>query len=130
MIITVLLAVLMMLLSIILRALARLGGIHKRSGLEFNPMTCCFTFLVVHCFLIVSLSSGIIVSLPQIIEHPSSIPALLAKNLPQASTFFLIYILLQGLFGTAGGFLMAAVTLVLQYIKPMLFSSTCAHCMG
>lgn len=37
----------------------------------------------------------------------------LAKNLPQASTFFLAYILLQGLTGTAGSFLLA-VTLILR----------------
>ncbi|KZP25055.1 DUF221-domain-containing protein [Athelia psychrophila] len=120
---TVLLAVLMMLLPIILRALAKFEGIPKRTGLELSLMTRYFMFLVVHSFLIMSLSSGIIATLPQIIADPSSVPTLLAKNLPQASTFFLTYILLQGLTGTAGGFLMA-VTLLLHYIKLTLLGST------
>lgn len=70
-----------------------------------------------------SLSSGIIAALPGIIQSPGSIPSLLATNLPQASTFFLTYILLQGLSGTAGGFLMA-VTLILHYVKLKLLGST------
>ena len=70
-----------------------------------------------------SLASGIIKALPGLISDPSSIPSLLAQNLPQASTFFLTYILLQGLTGTAGGFLQA-VTLLLHYIKLKLLGST------
>ncbi|KAF7984711.1 hypothetical protein HWV62_13020 [Athelia sp. TMB] len=120
---TVLLAVLMMLLPIILRMLAKFEGIPKRTGLELSLMTRYFIFQVIHSFLIMSLASGIIKALPGLISDPSSIPSLLAQNLPQASTFFLTYILLQGLTGTAGGFLQA-VTLLLHYIKLKLLGST------
>ncbi|KZP25061.1 hypothetical protein FIBSPDRAFT_856454 [Athelia psychrophila] len=86
-------------------------------------MTHYFTFLVVHFFLAMSLSSGIVTTLPRIIKDPSSIPTL-AKTLPQASTFFpTFFLLLRGLTSTAGGFLMA-VTLILQYIKLTLLGST------
>ncbi|KZP02152.1 hypothetical protein FIBSPDRAFT_1056046 [Athelia psychrophila] len=88
---TVLLAVLVKLLPIVLRALARLESIPKRTVLEL--MTRYFMFLVVHSFLVMSLS-GIIMTLPQIVEDPSSIPTILPKNLSQASTFFHTYIFL------------------------------------
>ncbi|KAF7966899.1 hypothetical protein HWV62_36609 [Athelia sp. TMB] len=120
---TLLLAVLMILLPIVLRMLAKIEGIPKRTGLELSLMTRYFIFQVVHSFLIVSLSSGIIEALPHILEQPTQIPSLLATNLPGASTFFLTYILLQALTGTAGGFLQAA-TFIIHYIKLIVLGST------
>lgn len=119
----VLLAVLMMLLPIVLRLLGRFEGIPTRTGLELSLMTRYFIFQVIHSFLIVTLSSGIFAALPSLLSNPSSIPGLLAQYLPQASTFFLTYILLQGLSGVAGGFL-SAVALVLYYVKLFLLGST------
>ncbi|KAH9939550.1 DUF221-domain-containing protein [Amylocystis lapponica] len=123
----VLLAVLMMLLPIILRLLSRFEGTPQRTAVERSLMSRYFLFLVIHSFLIVTLSSGIIAALPQLVSNPSGIPALLANNLPKASTFFLTYIILQGLSGTAGGFLQV-VALVLYYLRSVswgtLFPST------
>ena len=56
-------------------------------------------------------------------NNPGSIPTLLAQNLPKASTFFLTYIVLQGLTGTASGSLQI-VPLVLYYVKLFLLGST------
>ncbi|KIJ61898.1 hypothetical protein HYDPIDRAFT_176850 [Hydnomerulius pinastri MD-312] len=119
----VLLAVLMMLLPIVLRLLGRFEGIPTRTGLELSLMTRFFIFQVIHSFLIVTLSSGIIAALPTILQNPSSIATMLAQYLPQASTFFLTYIILQGLSGAAGGFL-AVVQLVLYYVKLVILGST------
>ncbi|TFK73459.1 DUF221-domain-containing protein [Pluteus cervinus] len=119
----VLLAVLMMLLPIVLRLLAKLEGIPKRTGLELSLMTRFFIFQVVHSFLIVSLSSGIMAALPGLLNNPTSIPTLLAQNLPLASTFFLTYVILQGLTATAGSFL-SAVPLVIYYVKLFILGST------
>ncbi|KAG1736152.1 uncharacterized protein EDB91DRAFT_539954 [Suillus paluster] len=119
----VLLAVLMMLLPIVLRLLGRFEGIPTRTGLELSLMTRFFIFQVIHSFLIVTLSSGIIAALPSLLQNPSSIPSLLAQYLPQASTFFLTYIMLQGLSGVAGGFL-SAVSLILYYVKLYILGST------
>jgi hypothetical protein len=118
-----LLAVLMMLLPIVLRLLARLEGIPQYTGLELSLMTRFFIFQVFHSFLIVTLSSGIIASLNSILNNPSSIPAILAHGLPQASTFFFTYLLLQGLSGVAGGFLQI-VPLIIYYVKLYLLGST------
>ncbi|RDB30694.1 Uncharacterized protein RSN1 [Hypsizygus marmoreus] len=119
----VLLAVLMMLLPIILRLLARFEGIPKYSGLELSLMTRFFIFQVIHSFLIVTLSAGIIAALPGLINNPTSIPTLLAQNLPQSSTFFLTYVILQGLAGVAGGFLQI-VPLIIYYVKLFILGST------
>ncbi|KAI9567493.1 hypothetical protein HD554DRAFT_2314817 [Boletus coccyginus] len=119
----VLLAVLMMLLPIVLRLLARFEGIPTRSGLELSLMSRFFIFQVIHSFLIVTLSSGIIAALPSLVENPSSAATLLATYLPRASTFFLTYIILQGFAGSAGGFL-AIVQLVLYYVKLFILGST------
>lgn len=119
----VLLAVLNMLLPIVLRMLGSFEGIPTRTGLELSLMTRFFIFQVIHSFLIVTLSSGIISALPSILNNPSSIATLLASYLPQASTFFLTYIVLQGLSGVAGGFL-SIVQLVLYYVKLFILGST------
>ncbi|KAI6106921.1 hypothetical protein EDD16DRAFT_1899046 [Pisolithus croceorrhizus] len=119
----VLLAVLNMLLPIVLRMLGSFEGIPTRTGLELSLMTRFFIFQVIHSFLIVTLSSGIIAALPSILKNPSSIATLLASYLPQASTFFLTYIVLQGLSGVAGSFL-SIVQLVLYYVKLVLLGST------
>ncbi|GJJ15005.1 hypothetical protein Clacol_009277 [Clathrus columnatus] len=119
----VLLAVLFILLPIILRLFARFEGIPTRTGIELSLMTRLFIFQVVHGFLVVTISSGIIAALPQLAKNPASIPSLLAQKLPSASTFFLTYIILQGLSGTAGGFL-AIVALILYYVKLFILGST------
>lgn len=118
-----LLAVLMALLPIILRLLARFEGIPKYTGLELSLMTRYFSFLVVHSFLIVTISSGIVPALQKILNDPTSIANTLATQLPQASTFFLTYIILQGLSGTASGFLQIS-PLAIYYVKLFLLGST------
>ncbi|TDL22859.1 DUF221-domain-containing protein [Rickenella mellea] len=117
------LAILMMLLPIILRLLARIEGIPRRTGLELSLMTRYFIFQVIHGFLVVTLSSGLIAALPGLINNPGSIPTLLASNLPKASNFFLTYAILQGLTGTAAGFLQI-VPLILYYVKLFILGST------
>jgi hypothetical protein len=118
----VLLAILMMLLPIVLRQFAKFEGIPQRTGVELSLMTRFFIFQVIHSFLVVTLISGLIAALPGLLSNPGSIPSLLAQNLPQSSTFFLTYIILQGLSGTAGGFLQI-VTLVVYYVKKFIFGS-------
>ncbi|KIK93365.1 hypothetical protein PAXRUDRAFT_34109 [Paxillus rubicundulus Ve08.2h10] len=125
----VMLAVLMMLLPIVLRLFARFEGIPTRTGLELSLMTRYFIFHVIHSFLIVTLSSGLIAALPGLLENPGSAATLLAQYLPQASTFFLTYIILQGLSGSAGGFL-AVVQLVLYYVKLFILGSTARSVYG
>jgi hypothetical protein len=119
----ILLAVLMMLLPIILRLLARFEGIPRKTGIELSLMTRFFIFQVIHGFLIVTLSGGLFSALPDLLKDPTSIPTILAKNLPGASTFFMTYAILQGLAGSAGG-LLQVVPLIVYYVKLFLLGST------
>ncbi|EEB97761.1 hypothetical protein MPER_02851 [Moniliophthora perniciosa FA553] len=86
-------------------------------------MTRFFIFQVIHGFLIVTLASGIMSSLKDISQDTTKIPNLLASNLPKASNFFLTYVILQGLSGTAGGFLQV-VPLIIYYVKLFILGST------
>ncbi|KAL0959979.1 hypothetical protein HGRIS_011638 [Hohenbuehelia grisea] len=119
----VLLAVLMMLLPIILRLFSRLEGVPTRSHMELSLMNRFFIFQVIHSFLIVTLSSGLIYALQDLASNPTSIPTILAQKLPQASVFFLTYVVLQGLSGVAGGFLQI-IPLILYYVKLFILGST------
>lgn len=118
-----LLAILMMLLPIVLRLLSRFEGVPTKTAIELSLMTRYFMFQVIHSFLIVTLAAGIISALPQLLNNPGSVPTLLAQELPNASNFFLTYIILQGLSGTASGFLQAS-PLVMYYLKLFVLSST------
>ncbi|KAF4583356.1 hypothetical protein EYR38_002106 [Pleurotus pulmonarius] len=119
----VLLAVLMMLLPIVLRIFARVEGIPTRSGIELSLMTRFFMFQVIHSFLIITISSGLISAVQDLANNPTSIPTILAQKLPQASIFFLTYIILQGLPGVASGFLQI-VPLIIYYVKLIILGST------
>ena len=70
-----------------------------------------------------TLASGIIAALPLLVKNPSSVASILASNLPQASNFFLTYVVLQGLTGAASGFLQV-VPLVIYYAKLFILGST------
>ncbi|KAF9653528.1 DUF221-domain-containing protein [Thelephora ganbajun] len=119
----VLLAVLMAVLPIILRILARFEGIPKHTDIELSLMTRYFIFQVIHSFLIVTLSSGIIAALPDLANNLSSVATLLARNLPLASNFFLTFVILQGLTATASG-LLTLVPLIIYYVKLIILGST------
>ena len=100
-----LLAVLFMLLPIILRLLAKFEGIPRKTGVELSLMTRYTIFLTIHGFIIVTLAAGIVPAIKDIINNPGSIATTLAAQLPRASTFFLTYITLQGIAGSAGYFI-------------------------
>jgi hypothetical protein len=113
----------MALLPIVLRLLARFEGIPKHTDIELSLMSRYFLFQVIHSFLIVTLSSGILAALPELSKDLSAAPTLLARNLPLASNFFLTFVILQGLTATASG-LLTLVPLIIYYVKLILLGST------
>lgn len=118
----ILLAVLNLLLPIVLRRLAQLEGIPRKMGLEISLMTRYTLFLVIHSFLVVTLASGLISALPQIANNPSSVATILATQLPQASTFFLTYVMLQAT--KSAGNLAQLVSLAMYIIKLILLGGS------
>lgn len=60
-----------------------------RSDLELKMFSRYWLFQVIHGFLIVTLASGLVKALSNLGGTASSVPTLLADNLPGASIFFL-----------------------------------------
>jgi hypothetical protein len=54
------------------------------------------TFLFLQAFLLVSISSSLMLTLSQVLSQPSAIPRVLALNLPKAGNYFLSFLTLQG----------------------------------
>ncbi|KAL7420554.1 phosphate metabolism protein 7 [Cryptotrichosporon argae] len=90
---SVLLAVLFMLLPIVLRLWIKLQGEVRKSDIELKLFTRYWDFQIIHGFIIVTISSGLINALGNLGNTASSVPTLLADKLPGASIFFLTYVL-------------------------------------
>lgn len=56
-----------------------------------------FVFLFVQVYLVITISSSVIATLYEAILYPTSVPKLLAADLPKAANFFASYIITQGL---------------------------------
>ncbi|EGW35496.1 uncharacterized protein SPAPADRAFT_146813 [Spathaspora passalidarum NRRL Y-27907] len=65
------------------------------SEVELDLQKWYFAFLFVQQFLVVTISSSVTVIFKQIIDQPTSIPVLLATNLPKSATFFFQYMCLR-----------------------------------
>lgn len=123
---TVLLAVLNMLLPIILRIFARQSGLPTTTDIELSLMDRMTWFNLIDNFLLFTIISGVsggISMIVPILENPTGLPALISLYIPKANTFYISYIILQALSGTAGGLLQIA-KLVIYYIKTMFLGST------
>ena len=96
------LALLLVLLPIILRFLAKTQGNYTGMAVELSVQKYYFAFLFVQVFLVISISSGITTVITQVTKSPQSVPEILAQNLPKASNYFFSYLLLQALSVSAG----------------------------
>ncbi|KAK5696626.1 phosphate metabolism protein 7 [Elasticomyces elasticus] len=119
----ILLAVLMALLPIILRAMARFSGDPTRSAVELSVQNSYFAFQVIQVFLVATLGSAASSVGGQIAQNPASAISVLANNLPQASTFYLSYFLLQGL-GVVASLLVGLAGLVIFMLLGKLLDKT------
>lgn len=122
----VLLAVANILLVMFLRFLGRFSGIPTRSGVELSLFDRMAIFNIIQNFLLLTIISGVsngINEIVDVLKQPAGLPGLLAEKVPNASTFFLSFVLLQGLTGCASGFLQIA-PLIIYYVKKFLLAST------
>ncbi|KAJ3833350.1 DUF221 family protein [Lentinula raphanica] len=94
-----LLAALFAIMPVILRGLAWYEGVPRHSLISVSLYRRYFLFLLIHGFLIVTLSSGLTKALEEIIDNPTHTVQSLATQLPGASVFFLSYMVTQGLAG-------------------------------
>ncbi|EKM57367.1 uncharacterized protein PHACADRAFT_194921 [Phanerochaete carnosa HHB-10118-sp] len=117
------LAVLFAILPWLLRGLAWYENIPRWSLLSISVYKRYFLFLVIHGFLIVTLSSGLTSTAAQIVENPTQALSYLASQLPNASIFFLTWTLTQGLSG-AGSALLQVGTILLYFAKKWFLGRT------
>lgn len=120
---TVLLSILMMLLPIFIRSMAKLSGCKTTQSIEYFTQQSYFAFQVVQTFLVVTIASSVTSVVTQIIEEPTSAMRLLSENLPKASNFFISYIILQG-FTISGGSLFQIVPLIMFYVLSFALDGT------
>ncbi|KAG8890163.1 hypothetical protein FRB99_003920, partial [Tulasnella sp. 403] len=119
----VFLAILLLILPVILRALAWYENITRYSLISISLYKRYFIFLIIHGFLVVTLSSGLTAAIPQILEQPGTIVESLARRLPDAATFFLTYTVTTGFAGAASA-LLQLVPLLLYFVNRWLFGDT------
>lgn len=120
---TVLLAVLMALLPIFIRGMAKMAGAPSVQHIENFTQSSYFAFLVIQVFLITTVSSSATAVVTQIIQDPTSVMSVLSENLPKASNFFVSYIILQGL-SISSGSLAQISTLIVFYVLGALLDGT------
>ncbi|CAH2353897.1 sporulation-specific protein 75 [[Candida] railenensis] len=98
-------------------------GKPTQSELELDLQIWYFAFLFVQQFLVVTISTSVTVVFKQLIDQPTSIPVLLATNLPKAATFFFSYISVKALTFCGNSFLRID-QLILRYTKHKLQDKT------
>lgn len=109
----VMLSVLMALLPIILRYMAKKSGAPSHAAIELRTQNFYFAFQVIQVFLVTTVTSAASAVGAQIAAQPSQATSLLASNLPHAANFFLSYIIVQGL--TISSFALAQVIAVIIF---------------
>ncbi|KAK9479769.1 hypothetical protein V1514DRAFT_366518 [Lipomyces japonicus] len=114
------LAGLMSLLPYIFRFFAIIRGVSTGVQSEITVQTSYFWFLFVQVFLVITVASSITTVIQQLTQNPTSIPALLATNLPKASNFFFSYLILQGLTLSAAALLRIGPLFNMTVLGPLL----------
>ncbi|KAJ8076810.1 phosphate metabolism protein 7 [Marasmius tenuissimus] len=118
-----LLALLFVILPFILRFLAWYECIPRYSLISISVYHRFFLFLLLHGFLIVTISSGLTKAIEGILNNPTQTIQLLARELPGASIFFLTYMVSQGLAG-AGIALSQLIPILLHFIRKIFLGRT------
>lgn len=113
---SILLNILTGLQLVIFRRLIYFKGKLTGSELELDLQQWCFAFFFIQQFLVVSILSSIVVIFIQAVEKPTSIPLLLAANLPKGAIFFFKYLSVKA-FALCGNNFLRIDQLVLHYIS-------------
>lgn len=118
-----LLMLILLLVPIIYRLLVKQQGVQTGSAKELGVQAWYFTFLFIQVFFIATLSSGLPTFFKTAAQHPDRIVTSLAQSLPQASSYFFSYLMVQALSNSATN-LLQLLQLYLWFIKGPLSDST------
>ncbi|GIJ85179.1 transmembrane protein 63C [Aspergillus pseudoviridinutans] len=111
------LVLLMSLVPIICRFLARRAGAPSTAHVELFTQSAHFCFQVVQVFLVTTLTSAASAATAQIIKNPLSAKDLLAQNLPKATNFYISYFLLQGLTMSSMALVQVAGVIIFKFMS-------------
>lgn len=120
---TVMLTLLMTILPMFIRGMAKVAGAPSVQHIELFTQNAYFGFLIVNSFLVTTLASSAASTVTEIIKTPEKALSILAGGLPKSSNFFISYIILQGL-TVASGSLFQVVGLFLYYILGAILDKT------
>lgn len=120
---TIMLAILMAILPMFIRGMAKASGCVSVQSVEHFTQTAYFAFLLVNGFLVTALSSSATATVVEVIHDSSKVLSVLALSLPKSSNFYISYLILQGLTIT-GGSLFQVVGFFLYYILGAVLDST------
>lgn len=102
---SILLSVLTELTVVIFRFLIVFRTKLTGAEIELDLQTWYFAFLFIQQFLVVTILSSITVIFKQVVDQPTSIPVMLATNLPKAAIFFFQFIAVKALSFCGNNFL-------------------------
>ena len=94
---SVALSILMSLVPVFMRALAKMCGEPSLSRVELFTQNAYFFFQLIQVFLISTLSSSASTVLIQIAKSPNQVFDILSKAIPTSANFFISYFIVQGL---------------------------------
>lgn len=89
------LSLFMSLVPSMVRVCARFAGVPSHCKVELFTQTAYFGFQVVQVFLVTTLTSAASSAIFGVLEEPMTAPTVLAQSMPQASNFYISYILIQ-----------------------------------
>lgn len=119
----VLLALLLWLVPVVMEFLAGFKGAKTGTQKTETVQQFYFAFLFVQVFLIVSLASGAIAIIEDVLKDPTKITNTIASKLPSAANYFFSYMILQSL-SVSSGTLLQIGALVNWYLISRIFNST------
>ncbi|KFZ19288.1 hypothetical protein V501_00727 [Pseudogymnoascus sp. VKM F-4519 (FW-2642)] len=118
----IVLAILKVLPPVIFYHLTALQGNRTGSLRELSVQNYYFFFLFVQVFLVVSISNGAFATLART-GSVTSVPTLMAQNLPKASNYFFSYMIIQAL-STSASHLLQVSTLIMWFLMPEFLDNT------
>ncbi|KAI1817822.1 DUF221-domain-containing protein [Poronia punctata] len=119
----ILLALLLWLVPVVMDVLAGFKGAKTGTQKSETVQQFYFAFLFVQVFLIVSLASGAIAIVEDVINNPTMITNTVASKLPSAANYFFSYMILQSL-SVSSGTLLQIGALVNWYVIARIFNNT------
>ncbi|KAG5992524.1 hypothetical protein E4U43_003739 [Claviceps pusilla] len=94
---SVAIAILMSLVPVIMRALAKVAGCRTNSEAELYTQNSYFVFQVVQVFLWRSIADAAVGAIIKIAQNPTMVFSLLGSTLPSTSNFYISYFIVQGI---------------------------------